>query len=84
MRLYSPRISERHAAKLVLAESIHDSGIAEWMRGTVKAMPLVEAIHVLGSVAVFGTILIVDLRLLGVPDTRRSFTRIAHEVLPAT
>lgn len=54
------------------------------MRDTARVMPFTEAIHVLGSVAVFGTILIVDLRLLGVPDLRRSFTRIAHEVLPAT
>ena len=33
-----------------------------------KSMPVVEAIHVLTAV-VFGTILIVDLRLLGFPNT---------------
>jgi hypothetical protein len=65
-------------------QGIYDSGIAGWMRDTPRVMPITEAIHVLGSVAVFGTILIVDLRLLAVPDLRRSFTRIAREVLPAT
>ncbi len=40
--------------------------------------------HVLTAAVVFGTILIVDLRLLGFPNTHRSFTRIEHEVLRFT
>src|SRR5262245_2744694 len=63
---------------------IQDSGPAEWMRTSVKAMPIVESIHVLAAATVFGTILIVDLRLLGFPNTRRSFTRISHEMLRVT
>lgn len=60
---------------------IQDSAPAEWMRTSVKAMPIVEAIHVLAAATVFGTIFIVDLRLLGFPNTRRSFVRIADELL---
>ncbi len=60
---------------------IQDSAPAEWMRTSVKAMPVVEAIHVLAAATVFGTIFIVDLRLLGFPNTRRSFVRIADELL---
>ena len=67
-----------------LIQGIYDSGVAEWMRTTVKAMPIVEGIHLLSTAALFGTILIVDLRLLGIPDSRRSFTRLAREVLPWT
>lgn len=67
-----------------IIQTIHDSGVAAWMRDTVRVMPLVECLHVLAAVAVFGSVLIVDLRLLSVPDARRSFTAVAHEVLPAT
>ena len=67
-----------------IVQMIQASGPAEWMRTSVKAMPIVEAIHVLCAATVFGTILIVDLRLLGFPNTRRSFTRISHEMLRVT
>jgi hypothetical protein len=54
------------------------------MRTSVKAMPIVEAIHVLAAATVFGTIFIVDLRLLGLPNARRPFTRVSHEMLRLT
>jgi hypothetical protein len=67
-----------------IVQSIQDSGIAEWMRTSVKAMPIVESIHVLAAATVFGTIFIVDLRLLGLPNARRPFTRISDEMLRLT
>ena len=67
-----------------LVQSIQDSGIGEWMRTSVKAMPIVESIHVLAAATVFGTIFIVDLRLLGFPNTRRPFTRVSDELLKLT
>lgn len=67
-----------------IIDSIQASGIAEWMRTSVKAMPIVESIHVLAAATVFGTIFIVDLRLLGFPDTRRPFTRVSSELLRLT
>jgi hypothetical protein len=67
-----------------IVHSIQASAPAEWMRTSVKAMPIVESIHVLAAATVFGTILIVDLRLLGFPNTRRSFTRISDEMLRLT
>jgi hypothetical protein len=69
---------------LSIVQSIQDSGIAEWMRTSVKAMPIVESIHVLAAATVFGTIFIVDLRLLGLPNTRRPFTRVSDEMLRLT
>jgi len=65
-------------------QSIEATGIAEWMRLSVKAMPIVESIHVLAAATVFGTIFIVDLRLLGVPGGGRPFTRISDEMLRLT
>ena len=67
-----------------LVQAIESSALGEWMRTSVKAMPFVEATHVLAAITVFGTILIVDLRLLGLPDTRRPFTRVSDELLKLT
>jgi len=47
-------------------------------------MPIVESLHVLAAAVVFGTVFIVDLRLLGLPDLRRPVTRISHEMLRMT
>ena len=66
------------------AQAVHESGVAEWMRGSLKAMPIVESIHVLCAALVFGTVLIVDLRMLGYPDTKRSLMRIHRELIPVT
>lgn len=60
------------------------SFIGEWMRGSLKAMPVVEATHVLAAVTVFGTILVVDLRLLGIPGVKRAFTRVSEEMTRIT
>lgn len=67
-----------------LVQSVQDSGIAEWMRTSVKAMPIVESIHVLAAATVFGTVFIVDLRLLGFPNTKRPITRVSREMLRLT
>lgn len=67
-----------------IVADIEASGLAEWMRSSLKALPIVEAIHVLAITVVYGTILIVDLRLLGIPSTRRPFTRVSDELLGLT
>ena len=67
-----------------ILEAIESSALANWMRDTNPAMQVVEATHVLAAVMVFGTVLIADLRLLGLQDSRRAFTRVSHETLPLT
>lgn len=64
-----------------IVQDIEASAVGEWMRTTVKAVPIVEAIHVMAIAVVFGTILVVDLRLLGVRDTRRAYTQVSREML---
>jgi hypothetical protein len=64
-----------------IVQGINDSGVAEWMRTSVKALPVVNALHVMALATVFGTILIVDLRLLGLPSTSRPYTRVSREML---
>lgn len=66
---------------LALAESIQSTALGEWIRTSLKAMPVIESVHVMAIALVFGTILIVDLRLLGFPNTRRAFTRVSGELL---
>jgi hypothetical protein len=67
-----------------IVQAIESSPLGDWMRTSVKAMPFVEATHVLAASVVFGTVFIVDLRLLGFPNTRRPFTRVADEMLKLT
>ena len=44
--------------------------------------PLIESIHVLAAVLVFGSILTVDLRLLGLAARRYDVSRIVRELVP--
>jgi hypothetical protein len=64
-----------------LVDAAQNSALSEWMRTSLKAVAIINAVHVLSIVTVFGTIFIVDLRLLGYPNVRRSFTRMHHELM---
>jgi hypothetical protein len=46
--------------------------------------PLLESIHVLASTFLVGSVLMVDLRLLGVASRSQAVTRLTREVLPWT
>ena len=65
----------------VIVHTIHDSALSEWLRSSLKAMPIVEAIHVMTGALVFGTIAVVDLRLLGWSSMHRAYSRIHGELL---
>jgi hypothetical protein len=65
-------------------ESLQSSALASWMRYTNPAMPIVEAVHVVAAVLLFGSVLIVDLRLLGLADSARPYTRVSRETLRLT
>jgi len=65
-------------------QSIEASAVGEWMRSNLHAMPWVNAVHVLCITLVFGSILVVDLRLLGLLDRQRAVTRVSGEMLGLT
>jgi hypothetical protein len=65
-------------------QDIQASAVGEWLRSSLLALPTVEAAHVLCITLVFGTILVVDLRLVGLLDRHRAVTRVAHEMLAVT
>jgi len=60
------------------------SALATRIRDSLYIFPFLESIHVIGLALVFGTIGIVDLRLLGVASTARPFKRMASDILKWT
>jgi hypothetical protein len=70
-------------AALLLA-SFEASGVATTIRSSLYLFPLIESVHVIGLTMVFGTILILDLRLLGLASVQRPFTAVASDVLTWT
>lgn len=60
------------------------SRLATSIRNSLYFFPLIESAHVIGLAMVFGTILIIDLRLLGLASTRRPFTAVASDVMTWT
>jgi hypothetical protein len=65
-------------------KSLEASGLATKIRDSIFLFPMLESIHVLGLALVFGTISIIDLRLLGLASTHRSFQRMASDILKWT
>src|SRR5688572_13367482 len=65
-------------------KSVESSGLAGWIRDSLYAFPLIESFHVVGLAMVFGTIAIVDLRLLGIASIRRPFSRITSDIMKWT
>ena len=64
-----------------LLASVEASALATAIRNSLYLFPLIESVHVVGLTLVFGTILVIDLRLLGLASTRRPFSAIASDVL---
>jgi hypothetical protein len=67
-----------------LLKGLEDSGLATSIRSSLYYFPFLEAVHVMALSLVFGTIMVVDLRLLGVASTHRPFTRMSAELLRIT
>ncbi|MEC5385761.1 hypothetical protein VVD49_08500 [Uliginosibacterium sp. H3] len=59
-----------------------DSPAALWLR-TSLAYPILETLHIIGLATLFGSLMIVDLRLLGLLR-RLDLTALARSVLPCT
>ena len=68
----------------VWLKSLEETGLAGRIRDSLYIFPLLESVHVMALSVVFGTITIVDLRLLGFASTGRPFTRLSSELLRIT
>ncbi len=67
-----------------LISILENSGLADNIRENDVLFPLVELVHVLAICLVVGSILAVDLRLLGVAWIQRSVSSVTRGVLPLT
>ncbi len=56
------------------------SALATAIRNSLYLFALIESFHVVGVSIVVGTVLVIDLRLLGLASIRRPFTVIATDV----
>ncbi len=60
------------------------SWIGSNIRASTYLFPSIEVVHLLGLVLLFGTVILIDLRLLGLGMRRQSVSRLAEEVAPWT
>ena len=67
-----------------LLQALEGTALAARIRGSLYLFPMLESIHVIGLALVFGTIVIIDLRLLGRASTQRPFKRMASDILKWT
>lgn len=67
-----------------LVSYFEDSGLANRIREDDVLFPLVESVHVVAICLVVGSILAVDLRLLGLASVDRSVSRVSRGILPVT
>ena len=65
-------------------KTIESWGLSAWIRDSLYAFPLIESVHVIGLTLVFGTIAIVDLRLLGVAWIQRPFSKVSGDIMKWT
>jgi len=65
-------------------EAIGNSSIGTYMAENPAAFPWTESVHVMATTLVIGSILIVDLRLIGVASTSYPISRLTKALLPLT
>ncbi len=65
-------------------ESIEYSSLGISIAESLWAFPLIESFHVMALVTVFGTVLIMDLRLLGLASTKVPVTQMSSDTLKWT
>jgi hypothetical protein len=63
---------------------LENSSIADNIRENDLLFPLIESTHVLAICLVVGSILVVDLRLLGLASTKWPVSRVTRAILPLT
>lgn len=61
-----------------------DGTIAEGIREGDMLFPFIESLHVLAIGLVVGSILALDLRLMGIASRHRPVSRLSREILPVT
>ncbi len=68
----------------VWLKQLEHTGFATGIRDSLYLFPFLESVHVMALSLVVGTIIVVDLRLLGLASTHRPFRRLSSELLNIT
>jgi predicted RND superfamily exporter protein len=63
---------------------LYDSGFGTMIRESDNAFPVIETVHVLSITLLFGTVAVLDLRMLGIVLRPIPVGRLARAVLPLT
>jgi hypothetical protein len=86
--LYRLYLDLLHLNPETLLKSVEAWPLAVAMRGETEStewlFPIVETLHVVALSIVFGSIAMLDLRLLGLSSNRTAVSRLTREVLPWT
>jgi len=69
---------------LRICEWLQQTPVSVSIRESIWVFPILDAVHCVGIVLVAGTIVIVDLRLLGLGMRRESISSVIAQVLPWT
>lgn len=64
--------------------AIYDSPIATYIRESENLFPVLQTFHVIGLILMIGTILLLDLRIVGVILQSRSAAEVGRNLLPYT
>lgn len=67
-----------------IAQWLESTAIGTWVREGRGVAPIVSGLHLIAIALVFGTILVVDLRLVGIPSNARSLKFLTADVLKWT
>jgi hypothetical protein len=63
-------------------QSVQDSSIAEAIRNAPVLLPAIEIVHLLGLTLLGGTVLMIDLDLLGIAMRRQPASSLAQQLAP--
>jgi len=69
---------------LTIWQQLEASAVGDYVATDPLAFPMIESAHVIALVAVFGSILIMDLRMLGLASTASPISRISRETVRLT
>jgi hypothetical protein len=67
-----------------LWQALEASSLGQYIASSSWAFPTIETVHVIAIVTVVGSILIVDLRLLGLASNESRVTELSNDTLPWT
>src|SRR5262249_61188634 len=76
--------SPHRSRRVTLVQQLYDSALATAIRESDNFFPILQTFHILGTIALAGTIAIVDLRLLNAAFKREAPAAVAESLLPVT